>query len=77
MTPQEQIDILTKLVRESRDYARRLAVSMHEKFYPENVGWKDEDDMMCLLAQIDNMVTGLSRIIPPREMTQEVVKGGG
>ena len=69
MTQQEQIDILAKLVRETRDYARRLAVSMHDKFYPEVKGWHTEDDMMGILTQIDNMVTGLTRIIPPQPMT--------
>lgn len=54
----------------SRDYAKRLAVSMHCKFYPENESWQPLDDVMGLLTQIDNMVTGLSRIVPPRPMTE-------
>jgi len=66
MTQQEQIDILCERDRKTRDYARGLAVSIHEKFYPENKKWIQEDDTIGLLMQIDNMVTGLTRIIPPR-----------
>lgn len=70
MTQSEQIESLCKQLRGATDYARRLAVSMHKKFYPENDTWVELDDITGLLTQIDNMVTGLSRIVPPRENTK-------
>ncbi len=46
-------------------YAKRLCESMAKNFYPENTGWSVCDDLIGVLTQIDNMVTGLERIPAP------------
>jgi hypothetical protein len=41
------------------EYARRLAVALHQRHYPEVVDWKPLDDLIGILTQIDNMTSSL------------------
>lgn len=69
MTPMTQL-LATPAARQgdATDYARRLAVSMHQKHYADEApNWKPFDDLMGLLSQIDNMTTGLMRKPEPSE----------
>jgi hypothetical protein len=50
------------------DYAQRLAVSMWEKHYRADApNWKPLDELLGVLTQIDNMLTGLVRTPAPAE----------
>lgn len=43
-------------------YATRLATSVWEKYYKDDAPeWKPLPDLMGVLTQIDNMITGLTR----------------
>jgi len=42
-------------------YARNLAIYMHKHFYGEVTHWRPLSDLMGVLTQIDNMLTGLER----------------
>lgn len=41
------------------EYAKHLAISMNKQYFPENTTWEPLKNVMGLLSQIDNMVTGL------------------
>ncbi len=41
------------------DYARALAVALHDKHYPQVVQWEPLPDLLGLLTQIDNMAASL------------------
>lgn len=44
-------------------YAKRLAVHLWEQHYKEDAPhWEPLDDMTGVLTQIDNMITGLTRV---------------
>ena len=43
------------------NYAKNLAKFMAKNFYPEVTHWKVSDDLVGVILQIDNMVTGLIR----------------
>lgn len=44
-------------------YAKQLAISLHAKLYSEVTQWEPCDDLMGLLTQIDNMLTGIEPAI--------------
>ena len=43
------------------EYAKDIATWMAKNFYPESPGWEPCENLMGILTQIDNMVTGLTR----------------
>lgn len=45
--------------RNANEYARTLAIALHEKHYPDVVAWRPLPDTIDLLTQIDNMTSGL------------------
>jgi hypothetical protein len=55
MSEYEETDSLTP----EYEYARRLAVALHQRHYPEVVDWKPLDDLIGILPQIDNMTSSL------------------
>ena len=42
-------------------YATALATALHAKHYPEVTQWRPLPDLLGVLTQIDNMVSGLAR----------------
>jgi len=51
---------LVSIIRESKNYATTLAVSMHRQHYAEAApNWQPLSDLVGLLTQIDNMYAGL------------------
>lgn len=49
------------------EYAKHLAVTMHEMFYRgESTSWEPCDDLTGVLTQIDNMVSGLCKRDEPQ-----------
>ncbi|GAG50242.1 unnamed protein product [marine sediment metagenome] len=51
------------------NYARSLAIYLNEKHY-KNPDWEPFDDLMGVLTQIDNMISGLIRDEFDKEETQ-------
>jgi hypothetical protein len=43
------------------EYAKRIAMSLHDQHYPEFDAWKPLPDLAGILTQIDNMTSGLTR----------------
>src|SRR5215216_560386 len=53
-------------------YATQLAVSTAKKHYP-NPDWQPQPDLMGVLTQIDNMLTGLVRAAPDRDLKEQEI----
>ena len=64
---EETIKALEEALKQEQDepwllnYAKNLAKFMAKNFYPEVTHWKVSDDLVGVILQIDNMVTGLIR----------------
>ena len=43
------------------DYARGIALALHQKHYRDVVNWKPLDDIIGIMTQIDNMTCGLTK----------------
>ena len=60
---QFRLSAVTEEAAKANAYAEQLSVSLGAKHYPEVTQWKPlTGDLIGLLSQIDNMVTGLTRI---------------
>ena len=54
-----EIAQLKQQLADAHGYATRLAISLHAKYAPEVTQWKPLDDVLGVLTQIDNAVTGI------------------
>ena len=61
-------------LRTALDYAKELALHTARKWWPENGAFKPLDDLVGVLSQIDNMLTGLVRPSPPDPMLEGAVE---
>ena len=67
---------LVSVIRESKNYATTLAVSMHRQHYAEAApNWQPLSDLVGLLTQIDNMYTGLRNDFAAAQAERDGARG--
>jgi len=50
--------------------AESLAITLHDKHFPEITNWEPASDITGLLLQIDNMTSGMSVIAQSQEPSE-------